>query len=135
MEFDVFRPVSYTHLDVYKRQAVDTSIHAEYTSNPRLVAEMAEYTKAMNARCHIHLSETKAEQEACLSRHGKTPAQYFNDLGVFDSPTTAAHCVWLTEQDVALLAKKNVTVASCPVSNLKPVSYTHLDVYKRQLLR
>ncbi len=92
------------------------------TSNPRLVAEMAEYTKAMNARCHIHLSETKAEQEACLSRHGKTPAQYFNDLGVFDSPTTAAHCVWLTEQDVALLAKKNVTVASCPVSNLKLAS-------------
>ena len=41
---------------------------------------------------------------------------------VFDAPTTAAHCVWLEGEDFSLLREKGVTVASCPVSNLKLAS-------------
>lgn len=104
------------------RIKVDMSIHAEYTSNPKIVKQMAEYTKEIGANMHVHLSETKMEHEECKQRHGKTPAEYFNSLGLFDTPTTAAHCVWLEPQDYPILKEKNVTVACNPVSNMKLAS-------------
>ncbi len=104
------------------RIRVDMSIHAEYTSTPKIVQQMADYTRSIGANMHVHLSETKKEHEECKSRHGLTPAAYFNKLGLFDTPTTAAHCVWLEEEDYAILKEKGVTVASNPVSNMKLAS-------------
>ncbi len=101
---------------------VDMSIHAEYTSTPKVVRQMAEYTSSIGANMHVHLSETKTEHEECKARHGMTPAAYFNSLGLFDTPTTAAHCVWIEDDDFAILKGKGVTVASNPVSNMKLAS-------------
>lgn len=116
--------------DIYERYndtsngriKVDMSIHAEYTSNPKIVRQMAEYTKKIGANMHVHLSETQTEHEECKQRHGKTPAEYFNSLGLFDTPTTAAHCVWLEPSDYGVLREKGVTVACNPVSNMKLAS-------------
>lgn len=104
------------------RLRVDMSIHGEYTSTPRVVADAAAYAKEKNCRMQLHLSETKKEHEECIARHGKTPARYFADLGLFDVPATAAHCVWLSEEDMDILAEKGVTAAVCPVSNMKLAS-------------
>ncbi len=105
------------------RLKIDMSIHGEYTSTPKTVAQMAEYCRKIKANLHVHVSETKREVEDCKGRNqGRTPVQYLNDLGVFDSPTTAAHCVWLADSDFTILKEKGVTVASCPVSNLKLAS-------------
>lgn len=105
------------------RFKLDLAIHAEYTSTPRVVEDMAGIARETGLHVQLHLSETKSEQEACKQRHGgKTPARYFYDAGVFDAPTTAAHCVWLEGEDFDLLREKGVTVASCPVSNLKLAS-------------
>jgi 5-methylthioadenosine/S-adenosylhomocysteine deaminase len=72
---------------------------------------------------HVHLSETAKEHEECKARYGgKTPAQVLAEHGVFDTRATAAHCVYVTEADMALLAEKQVTVAHNPVSNLKLAS-------------
>ncbi len=104
------------------RLRADIAIHAEYTSTSRVVAETAAFAKEQGVRLQMHLSETAAEHEACKERHGKTPAQYFSDLGAFDVSATAAHCVWLEGEDLDILADKGVTVASCPYSNLKLAS-------------
>lgn len=102
---------------------VDMSIHAEYTSTPKTVRQMAEYTKSIGANMHVHVSETKFEHEECKRRNGGlTPVAYFNELGLFDTKTTAAHCVWIEENDFVILKTKGVTVASNPVSNLKLAS-------------
>ena len=71
---------------------------------------------------HIHLSETQTEHEECKQRHGMTPAAYMQAHGVFDVPTTAAHCVWLEGEDFEILRSHGVTVACCPASNLKLAS-------------
>ncbi len=110
------------HMAEDGRIRIDMSLHAEYTSSPKVVTGVAEYAKTKNCRMHLHLSETKAEHEASLERHGKTPAAYFNELGIFDLPTTAAHCVWVDENDMAIMAEKGVSVGHCPVSNLKLAS-------------
>lgn len=105
------------------RMKLDLAIHAEYTSTQRVVEDMAGIAKETGLNVHLHLSETRAEQEACKQRHeGRTPARYFYDAGVFDARTTAAHCVWLEGDDFDLLREKGVTAASCPVSNLKLAS-------------
>ncbi len=101
------------------RIKVDMCIHGEYTSTPRVVREMAAYAKSLGCGMHIHLAETKEETDACISRHGMTPTRYMEEMGVFENPCTAAHCVWLTEEDMDILARNHVTVVHCPVSNLK----------------
>ena len=101
------------------RIRIDFSIHAEYTCTESVVRGYAADCNALGGRMHLHLSETKQEQEECIKRHGKTPAAWFRDLGVFDSPTAAAHCVWLTDSDMEILREKSVSVIHCPTSNLK----------------
>lgn len=104
------------------RLKIDFCIHGEYTSHPGVVAALAAHAKEAGVRVHVHVSETQSEVEGCKERHGKTPVRYFYDLGLFDQPTTAAHCVWLDDEDFSLLKEKDVTVAACPVSNMKLAS-------------
>ncbi len=101
---------------------VDMSLHGEYTSNPETARALAEYTKEIGANMHLHLSETKFEHEECIKRWGKTPAAYLEELGLFDTKATAAHCVWVSEEDMDIFKDKGVTVACNPVSNLKLAS-------------
>ena len=101
------------------RLKVDFAVHAEYTSPPHIVRRYSEDCLKRGARMHIHLSETAKEQRECIEKYGKTPTEYFVDLGLFDNPTTAAHCVHLTEGDMEILKKHDVTVVHNPTSNLK----------------
>ena len=57
-----------------------------------------------------------------MAKYGKTPTAILAENGVFDTRATAAHCVWVTEEDMEILKEKNVTVAHNPVSNLKLAS-------------
>ena len=68
---------------------------------------------------HVHLSETRDEHEASLDRNGLTPAQVLDCHRVWDTRAMAAHCVWLDEEDMGLLARRHVSAVHCPVSNLK----------------
>ena len=141
MKANISRPVqcfdpSETYADSYRSQEslelfktwngaadgrilVDGSIHAEYTCHPHIVETYSADAHALGMRMHIHMSETKKEHEECIQKYGKTPAQWFADLGTFDCPTFAAHCVWVTEEDMDLMAAKGVSVVHNPTSNLK----------------
>jgi 5-methylthioadenosine/S-adenosylhomocysteine deaminase len=101
------------------RIIADAGIHGEYTSYPEIVSDVAAYAKENGMRMQLHLSETQKEHEECKARRGVTPAAYFERLGVFDAPTTAAHCVWVEDSDIEILRAKAVTAAHCPSSNLK----------------
>ena len=101
------------------RILVDGSIHAEYTCQPHIVEAYSADAHALGMRMHIHMSETKKEHQECIQKYGKTPAQWFRDLGTFDCPTFAAHCVWVTEEDMDIMGDKGVSVVHNPTSNLK----------------
>lgn len=104
------------------RVKLDVSIHAEYTSFPGLWQDFSAYAAEKGLNMHIHLSETRAEHENCIAKYGKTPAAILAENGVFNTRTTAAHCVWVSDADMDLLREKQVTVAHNPVSNLKLAS-------------
>lgn len=101
------------------RLVADFAIHAEYTNNAAHVRRYAVDCAALGARMHLHLSETKREHEACKQKYGKTPAEWFASLGVFESPTSAAHCVWVEDGDIAIFRKKGVSCVHNPSSNMK----------------
>ena len=101
------------------RLKIDLSLHAEYTNVLHACEYVGRVAKERGMLMQLHLSETEKEHRDCLARHGKTPTEFFNDLGVFDTPTLAAHCVWVEDRDIEILAKKGVTAVHNPISNLK----------------
>jgi len=93
--------------------------HAAYTCAPDYVKLIVERARELGVGIHTHISESRDENAQVAQKYGKTPVEYFESLGLFELPTVAAHCVHLTENDIAILAKHNVSVATNPVSNLK----------------
>ena len=98
---------------------VDASIHGEYTSNAPLWKWMADFAQTHGQRMHVHVSETKSEHADSIARHGMTPIQILDRYGVWENGGMAAHCVYTTPEDWAIMAAKNVTAAHNPYSNLK----------------
>ncbi len=101
------------------RVLIDFCVHAEYTCKPRAVAYYADLLRERGGNLHIHMSETKKEHSECVERYGMTPAEWFDSLGAFGSDAFAAHCVWVTEGDMELMARRGVSAVHCPTSNMK----------------
>jgi len=93
--------------------------HAEYTVSPGMFGKVRDFAAKHGARIHVHISETQQEQADCLARHGKTPIGLLQSLGVLEVPVMAAHCVYVSDDDMDIMAKHGVSVMSCPGSNLK----------------
>ena len=110
------------HLAANGRIRADVGIHAEYTSRPEHWRKVSELAEKHNLVTQIHLSETKRETDECIARYGKTPTEILNENGVFNTRTLAAHGVYLTNRDMSILARRGVSVAHNPVSNLKLAS-------------
>lgn len=101
------------------RISVAFAPHAVYTTTPEFLEYFAKLASDNNAIYHIHMSETVTENENCIAKHGKTPAQLLKDVGAFNTKVLAAHCVHLTDEDREILAESGATVANNPTSNLK----------------
>ena len=94
--------------------------HAEYDVCEKVMRGAAEHASQLGVGIQIHVSETQTEHEECKERHGGlTPVAYLESVGILDSPTTAAHCVWCTPDDLQILKAHDASVATCPASNLK----------------
>ena len=105
------------------RIKVDMSLHAEYTSDRRTAAALAEYAQTLgDVNMQVHVSETELEHLECIARHGMTPAAYLAETGILDIPAVAAHCVWCSDEDLDIFREKKTTVAANPVSNMKLAS-------------
>lgn len=101
------------------RIRVDFSIHAEYTCKDHIARAYSALCREHGARMHIHLSETQREVDECIARHGLTPVQWFEAMGALESPVSAAHCVAVSPEDIAILRRRGVSVVHNPTSNLK----------------
>lgn len=101
------------------RILIDFSIHAEYTCTEKIARAYIEECNKRNGLLHIHLSETVKEHNECKEKYGKTPTEWFNDLGAFESKAFAAHCVTLEDSDMEIILEKGVHVVHNPTSNMK----------------
>ncbi|MDH3476552.1 MAG: amidohydrolase family protein [Rhodospirillales bacterium] len=71
------------------------------------------------AAIHTHMAESKIQALAGLERYGQTLTGYFEALGLINERFTAAHGVWLDDDDMRRLADRGASVAANPGSNLR----------------
>ena len=96
--------------------------HAPYTCPPDYLRQVVDLAHELGAEIHIHLSETKGEVETIQKQYGKSPIALMDELGILDCGCLAAHCVWVDDADMDIMAKKHVRVAHNAGSNLKLAS-------------
>lgn len=93
--------------------------HAPYTVPKPMMQRVIEAASEIGVGIHTHLSETQSEVTDCLRDHGATPIALMQQIGLFNVPVTAAHCVYASEEEIDILADRQVGVVHCPSSNMK----------------
>ncbi|MEM9543323.1 MAG: amidohydrolase [Cyanobacteria bacterium P01_E01_bin.42] len=68
---------------------------------------------------HTHLLETKAQEKLAWEKYGCTAVEHLDRIGFLSDRTSLAHCVWLNDEDISILARTGSTVAHNPLSNLR----------------
>jgi 5-methylthioadenosine/S-adenosylhomocysteine deaminase len=96
--------------------------HATFTCSPEHYMRAKEMADTHDVPLHTHLAETQFEVAECQKRYGKTPVEHLDSIGFLSERVSAAHCVWLTDSEIELLAEKKVGVSHCIESNLKLAS-------------
>ena len=118
--FDLFRRL-------YGRYALDPRHRTRVLLSPANVqwctddflARTREVAREFQTGIHIHLAETIYQKEYALRTWGKTPAAHLMDLGFLGPDLSCAHGVWLTEEDIGLLAATGTAICHNPSSNLR----------------
>ncbi len=93
--------------------------HAPYSCDEAYMREAAQVAEEYGLPVSIHLSESKNEVENAMKQYGCTPIALADRCGLLTDRTVAAHCVYATDEDIALMARRGVSVATNPISNLK----------------
>lgn len=93
--------------------------HAPYTCDDEFLKIVAAEAKKEKMGIHVHLSESESEISQIQEKYGCTPIALAEKCGIFDVPAIAAHCVQVTDEDIAILKRKNVSVVTNPASNMK----------------
>ncbi len=96
--------------------------HALYTNSEQTLKSSRALAGRYGVPLLTHLAETKQEREEAIAKYGKSPARVLDEWGILNGRTLLAHCVWLDDADIALLAARNSGVAHCPSSNTKLAS-------------
>lgn len=109
----------YRHHDLIQ---ITLDPHAVYTCAPELLVRLGNMARDNDRLYHIHLAENRDEVNTCKERYGCSPVQHLEQLGLLDKHVVAAHCVMVTDEEIALMAERGVKVAHCPESNLKLAS-------------
>lgn len=96
--------------------------HAEYTTDIKIMEQIAKIADKYKAPVYVHNSETKYEVEQCQNKYGKTPTKLFIDLGIYEYGGGGFHCTHLTNEDINLFKEKGIYAVLNPASNLKIAS-------------
>ena len=86
---------------------------------PALLRLTAEAADAHGLLVHTHASEQREEVEMVRAATGLDNMAYLASVGLATSRLCAAHCVWVTDAEQAMMAERAVKVLHCPSSNLK----------------
>jgi len=96
--------------------------HSPYTCSPDTLRKAKTLSEKHSVRLHIHLSETEWEVAELMARYRSRPITFLDSIGFFDESVTGAHCIWVEDEEIEILARRGVGVAHCMESNLKLAS-------------
>ncbi|MBR5028178.1 MAG: amidohydrolase [Bacteroidales bacterium] len=111
--FDKIMPLADDHVQF------SMAPHAPYTVSGASYQYIKAYAKERNLLMHTHVAETQGEVDNTLRDFGLTPVQHLHKWNALDEKSTLAHCVYLSDDDIKILADTGATVTHNPTSNLK----------------
>ena len=97
-------------------------IHAEYTTSLERIKEIAELCNKLHARAYLHVGETVDEVNGCITRYNKRPLELLDSVGFFNYGGGGFHCNYFSDNEIEIAKKHNLSIISCPASNLKLAS-------------
>ena len=113
---------------------IGLSPHSVYTTSEQVFKLCAKSCAELDIPISLHLAETQAELDYLLHGNGPiaqwrrqlgyepmikelTPARYLNEIGLLQKGVCLAHCVFISDEEIELIAASNASVAHCPRSN------------------
>ena len=97
---------------------VQPAPHSPHGASSAMIRAGWEVAESEDTRFHIHVAEGRYEGERTLREHGATPIRYLDRLGVLGPRMIGVHCVWLDDEEIALLGDRGAALSYCPSSNM-----------------
>ncbi|OPZ93783.1 MAG: 5-methylthioadenosine/S-adenosylhomocysteine deaminase [Firmicutes bacterium ADurb.Bin419] len=119
---ETLRIIKKCHNTADGRVQVALGPHTPYTCSPELLNWVRKKADKNGLKIHIHVSETEKEVEDSLNDRKKRPFEYLEDLNFLGPDVIAAHSVWLSGAEIALITDNNVKISHNPLSNMKLAS-------------
>lgn len=79
----------------------------------------AQLAREFGVGLHTHVAESKVQVVSGLRRYGKSLTAHMDALGLIGPDFTAAHGVWLDDDDMQRLGSRGASVAHNPGSNMR----------------
>jgi 5-methylthioadenosine/S-adenosylhomocysteine deaminase len=98
--------------------------HATYTLDGPTLRAARDLSRKHGVPTLIHLAETRDETQTIADRYKLSPTAFLDSLGFLGPGVVAAHGVWLSDADIALLKSRGAGVSHNPESNMKLASGT-----------
>jgi cytosine/adenosine deaminase-related metal-dependent hydrolase len=93
--------------------------HAPYSLDDEHLRRIAREAAELDLPVLVHLAEMTDEVATLRKERNQTPVEYMDALGALDKRLLAAHCIFVTDSDIALLKARDVGVAHNMVANIK----------------
>lgn len=93
--------------------------HAAYSCSPELLTKIRKEALELNVGVHIHLAESKQMFKEFEGICDSGEVEFLNKIGFFEGHVLAAHCIFLSGEDMQVLFRRGVNVAYVPVANMK----------------
>ncbi|MFT6582280.1 MAG: cytosine/adenosine deaminase-related metal-dependent hydrolase [Alphaproteobacteria bacterium] len=106
-----------------------------------LLRDAHDFAAERNLPYQIHVSQSVTEFHEIFRRHGKTPVQWMESIGVLDERAILGHAIfldhhpwlhWTTSDDKRVIAESGASVAHCPtVFSRRGITLRTLGGYQR----
>jgi cytosine/adenosine deaminase-related metal-dependent hydrolase len=93
--------------------------HAPHTVNREDLENIKKLSEKYNVPVSMHVAETEKEFNDFRDDHGMTPVEYLDSIGILNERFIAAHAIFVTDSDIALMKARDIGVAHNMVANIK----------------
>jgi 5-methylthioadenosine/S-adenosylhomocysteine deaminase len=88
-------------------------------ASPEFLRDARALADDLSTGIHVHLNESQTEVEDSLARFGRRPTVLAYETGLLGPDVVAAHCVWLDDDEIRMMAETGTSIAHNPSSNAK----------------
>ncbi|HZT18379.1 MAG TPA: amidohydrolase [Dongiaceae bacterium] len=112
---DVFRNWPFDRSQIRPAIAPTIPLHC---SDPFLL-RCRDLARSYDIPLQTHLAETKSQAILGMRKYGCSLTRHLDDLGMLGPHLSAAHAIWLDDEDLRRLADRGVSAIHAPASNMR----------------